>query len=200
MKKPNSKKIIILAVFMILGVISSVYALFKTNSSVENKFKSGLYQNEITDIFTPPSTWIPGQTVSKTTTLKNTGNVPMAVRASFTENWVSANGTKLGLQDSEGNVVALVTYGSGWTQDDDGYWYYGTKSSPTKLEPNKITTSFINGVKYNENVGLSLKETLSSDKTKFSFTSSGTGFDNATYTLTIKLETVQYDQAKSIWK
>ena len=32
------------------------------------------------------------------------------------------------------------------------------------------------------------------------YTSTGDGYDNATYTLTIRLDTIQYDQANNIWK
>ena len=32
------------------------------------------------------------------------------------------------------------------------------------------------------------------------YTSTGNGYDNATYSLTIKIDTIQYDQAANVWK
>ena len=49
------------------------------------------------------------------------------------------------------------------------------------------------------NIKSSLKETKSADGQTITYSSTGDGYDNATYSLTIKIDTVQYDQAKNIW-
>ena len=53
---------------------------------------------------------------------------------------------------------------------------------------------------FNENIKSSLKETRSSDGKTITYTSTGDGYDNATYSLTIKIDTIQYDQANNVWK
>ena len=68
-----------------------------------------------------------------------------------------------------------------------------------RVKPNDITTSFISGVTFNQNIKSSLKETKSADGQTITYSSTGDGYDNATYSLTIKIDTIQYDQAKNIW-
>ena len=41
--------------------------------------------------------------------------------------------------------------------------------------------------------------TISNDGKTITFTSTGTGYDNAIYTLIVKIDTIQYDQASNIW-
>ena len=50
-----------------------------------------MYQNEIVEKFESPSTWTPGTTILKTVTVKNTDNIQIAVRVSYTEKWVNGN-------------------------------------------------------------------------------------------------------------
>ena len=77
---------------------------------------------------------------------------------------------------------------------------YGSKENKTVLEPTSVSTSFINSVKFNEKVNASLKESVSEDGKTITYTSTGDGYDNATYTLIVKIETVQHDAANSFWK
>ena len=44
---------------------------------------------------------------------------------------------------------------------------------------------------------LSMNE--SEDGKTITYTSTGDGYDNATYTLTVKIDTIQYDQAENVW-
>ena len=123
----------------------------------------------------------------------------MAVRVSYTEKWTSANGSELNLTDENGNVASIINFNEGWTKDSDGYYYYGSKENMNKVKPNEITTSFISGVTFNENIKSSLKETKSDDGQTITYTSTGDGYDNATYSLIIKIDTIQYDQAQNVW-
>ena len=123
----------------------------------------------------------------------------MAVRASFTEKWTNANGDVIPLKDSENNVASIINFNSGWTKDADGYYYYGSKANLTKLTPNTTSTSFISGVTFNENIKASLQRTVSADGKTVTYESTGEGYDNAKYTLTITIDTVQYDQASNVW-
>ena len=68
------------------------------------------------------------------------------------------------------------------------------------LDASAETTSFIKSVKFNENIKATLKESISSDGKTVTYTSSGDGYDNATYTLTVRIDTVEYDAARNLWK
>ena len=199
-EKKNKKGLLTLLGVGILTVIGSTVAYFTTSTDILNKFKVALYQNEIVEKFESPSDWTPGTTTSKTVTVKNTGSIDMAVRVSYTEEWVSANGNKLSLTDSDGNVASIINFNSGWTKDSDGHYYYGSKSNMNRVQPNETTTSFISGVTFNQNIKSTLKETKSADGKTITYTSTGNGYDNATYSLTIKIDTIQYDQAANVWK
>ena len=198
-KTKNNKKIFVVTCLSLATVLGGTLAYFNTNSSIVNTFKTALYQNEIIETFASPTTWTPGTTTEKTVKVTNTGNTDMAIRATFTEKWVNANGEELSLKDEDNNVAAIIDFNESWHQAEDGYYYYGTKDNLTKLMPDDTSSSFINSVTFNENVKADLKETISADGQTITYQSDGNGYDNAQYTLTLKLETVQYDQAKNIW-
>lgn len=200
--KENKKKkgLVIVSGISVLTLLGGTLAYFTTTTNIANKFKSGLYQNEIIENFESPSNWTPGTVTNKEIIVKNTGNIPMAVRASYTEKWVNAKGEELSLKDLDNNQIAIINFGSDWVKDKDGYYYYGSKENKTLLDSNKVTTSFINSVKFNEKVKASLNESISEDGKIVTYTSTGDGYDNATYSLIVKMETVQYDAANSFWK
>lgn len=194
-----NKKLLIVLVISLITILGSAIAYFTTSSEIENYFKAALYQNEIVEQFTSPDNWTPGTTTDKTITVKNTGSINMAVRVKYEEEWVSANGTKLDLNDSEGNVASIINFNEGWVKDSDGYFYYGSKANMNKVKPEETTTSFISGVTFNQNIKSSLRENKSSNGQVITYTSTGDGYDNATYKLTIRIETIQYDQANNVW-
>lgn len=198
-EKNQRKKTLLVLGLGILTVLGSAVAYFTTSTDIANYFKVALYQNEIVEHFVSPDNWTPGTTTDKTITVKNTGSINMAVRVSYVEEWTSANGNKLNLTDSEGNVASIINFNSGWTKNSDGYYYYGSKEDLVKVKPDETTTSFISGVTFNSKIKSSLKETKSSDGQTITYTSTGDGYDNATYKLTIKIDTIQYDQAKNVW-
>ena len=198
--RKNKKKLLIVLGIGLLTILGGTLAYFTTSTNITNKFKTALYQNEIVEVFESPSNWTPGTVTEKTVAVTNTGSIPMAVRATYTEKWTSANGKNLNLKDSNNNVVAIISLANDWTKDSDGFYYFGSKSNMTVLQPNETSSSFIKSVKFNENVQASLKETVSSDGKTITYTSTGEGYDNATYTLTVRLDTIQYDQATNVWK
>lgn len=198
--KKNKKKLLIVSGIGLLTVLGGTLAYFTTSTNITNKFKAALYQNEIVEVFESPSNWTPGTVTEKTVAVTNTGSINMAVRATYTEKWVNANGDELGLKDSNNNVAAIITFANDWTKDSDGFYYFGSKANMTALEPGKTSSSFIKSVKFNEKIEASLKETVSNDGQTITYTSTGDGYDNATYTLTIRLDTIQYDQAANVWK
>ena len=198
-EKNNKRKLLLVLGVSILTVLGGTIAYFTTSTDIASIFKVALYQHEIVEEFVSPSDWTPGTTTSKTIEVTNNGSIGMAVRASYTETWTSANGDTLPLTDANSNVVSVINFNTGWTKDADGYYYYGTKANKTKVEPTQTTTSFISGVTFNENIKSTLTKTTSADGQTITYTSSGNGYDNATYTLTIKIDTIQYDQAKNVW-
>lgn len=197
--KKNKKKLLIVSGISVLTVLGGTLAYFTSSTSIANKFKAALYQNSITETFVAPTNWTPGTTTEKEVKVTNTGNIDMAVRASFEEEWVSSNGTTLSLKDDSNNVAAIINFNEGWEKADDGYYYYGSKENKTALKPDATSSSFISGVTFNENIKASLKGTISEDGKTITYTSTGEGYDNATYTLTVKIDTIQYDQANNIW-
>ena len=198
-KTKNNKKIYVVTCLSLATVLGGTLAYFNTNSSIVNTFKTALYQNEIVETFESPITWTPGTTTEKNVKVTNTGNTNMAVRATFTEKWVNANGEELSLTDEDNNIAAIIDFNTTWQKAADGYYYYGSKDNLTKLMPDDTSSSFINSVTFNENIKAKLKENISSDGKTITYQSDGNGYDNAQYTLTLKLETVQYDQAENIW-
>ena len=196
----NKKKLLVVGALGMLTVLGGTLAYFTTTTNIVNKFKTGLYQNKIVEEFVSPTNWTPGTVTEKTVKVTNSGDIPMAVRASITEKWVSASGKELSLKDSNNNVASIIEFGEEWTKDNDGFYYYGTKENKTVLDASAETTSFIKSVKFNENIKATLKESVSSDGKTVTYTSSGDGYDNATYTLTVRIDTVEYDAARNLWK
>lgn len=198
-KTKKNKKLYVVTCLSLATVLGGTLAYFNTNSSIVNTFKTALYQNEIIEKFESPITWTPGTTTEKSVKVTNTGNTDMAIRASFSEKWVNANGEELSLKDEENNIAAIIDFNTTWQKAEDGYYYYGSKDNLTKLMPDDTSSSFINSVTFNENIKVSLKEIISDDGQTITYQSDGNGYDNAQYILTLKLETVQYDQANNIW-
>lgn len=196
----NKKKLLVVGVLGMLTILGGTLAYFTTTTNIVNKFKTGLYQNKIVEEFVSPTNWTPGTVTEKTVKVTNTGDIPMAVRASVTEKWISASGKELSLKDSNNNVASIIEFGDEWTKDSDGFYYYGTKENKIVLDAGAESTSFIKSVKFNENIKATLNENVSADGKTVTYTSSGDGYDNATYTLTVRIDTVQYDAARNLWK
>ena len=197
-RKVSKKKTLIVSIISLFTILGGTLAYFTTSSSISNVLKTALYQNEIIEKFVAPTNWTPGDTTEKTIQVTNTGKINMAVRVSYEEKWVNANGKELPLKDSEGNTAAIINFNEGWEKDSDGYYYYGSKAYMNKVEPGETTTSFISGVTFNKNIKATLTETISADGQTITYTSSGNGYDNAQYTLTVNIETIQYDH-NEIW-
>ncbi len=198
-KKKKRKKLLIVSAISILTILGGTLAYFTTTTTIKDIFKTALYQNEIVEVFEAPENWTPGTTTSKTVKVTNTGSINMAVRVSYTEKWITSNNKELPLKDENGEVASIINFNNDWTKDDDGYYYYGSKSDKTVLKPGETSTSFMSGVTFNPNIVSSLSETVSQDGKTVTYTSTGNGYDNAQYILTVRLDTIQYDQADNIW-
>lgn len=197
MEKKDYKPIIAIALVLVLGLVGGTVAYFTTNSTFENTFKTKPYGSEITESFESPDNWTPGTTTSKTVVAKNTGDVDIAVRVSYEEKWVPASGTGTLPLLQNGNRVAILNLAnqSDWKLDN-GYYYYHKK-----LSKNQVTSSFLESVTFNPNVVASSETncTESADHLVKNCQSTGNGYDGATYTLTIKVETIQFDAYQTAW-
>ena len=198
-KNKKKKKVLIVSVISILTILGGTLAYFTTTTTIKDIFKTALYQNEIVEVFEAPANWTPGTTTDKTVKVTNTGSIDMAVRVSYTEKWITSNNKEISLTDENGEVASIINFNGDWTKDEDGYYYFGSKEDKTILKPGETSTSFMSGVTFNPNIVSSLSETVSQDGKTVTYTSTGNGYDNAQYILTVRLDTIQYDQAENIW-
>ena len=192
----KKKPLIALVLVALVGIIGGTIAYFSQNLTVENIFKTKPYGATLTEEFESPENWLPGTTTKKEAYVENTGEVEVAVRAKVSaQSWTSAKGGNLPLQQN-GKDVAIINYDSNdeWELKSDGYYYYKKTLAPGA----KTATSFIKSVTFNKDteIDLDCTETATSKSCK----SKGTGYDGATYKLTILIETIQADARSSVWK
>lgn len=194
MERKRHNIILILILVLTVFVVGTTFAYFTSTQTVKNVFQAQPYSTEITDTFVSPDNWVPGTVTPKTVSAKNTGNVDVAVRISYTESWVSQNGDDLSLTLDNGQRVAIISLinTDDWTYNN-GYYYYNDT-----LGSGESTSSLIESVKFNENAVNDYSCTTVEGV--ISCTSTGNGYDGATYTLTMTVETVQADAKDTVWK
>ena len=200
-KLQNKKTVIALVLVAILGIVGTTFAYFTSTDTFENVFSTKPYTMEVAETFVSPNDWTPGTTTSKSVIATNKGDIDAAVRVSYTESWVDSLGAPLPLQDNNDNVASIINFtnnwANSWTKSTEGgkdYYYY-----KTKLTKNQATSSLIESVTFNSAVEISSEDncvTVGSTKT---CTTTTTGYAGGTYTLTVSVETAQYDQYRNIW-
>ena len=197
-KKKNNKPIIAIVVALVVGLVGGTIAYFTSEETLSNQFKTKPYSTEITETFVSPDNWVPGTTTEKTVVAKNTGDVDVAVRVSFEEEWKDSSNSPLELT-TNGVTAAIINYAddldSKWTKEGN-YYYYNSK-----LTKNQSTTSFIQSVTFNEDVTLIGGENCQSnaEANVLTCTTQTGGYAGGTYTLIIKVETVQFDAYQDVW-
>lgn len=85
-----------------VAAIGGTWAYWNQNLSVNNEFKAGNFDSDIVEEFKPEEDWLPGETVKKVVSVKNSGNVDMAVMTKITQKW---DGERMVFEDAEGNEV-----------------------------------------------------------------------------------------------
>ena len=199
----NRKSVVALLLVAIIGIVGLTVAYFSNSISITNEFETSEYGTDVTETFTSPTGWQPGDETPKVLTVKNTGEVDEAVRVKVEEKWVNKNGEELSLTQ-DGNVAALIHYinDSDWTRVDvaneDYYYYYYNY----KLAPAEETSELLDKVIFNPLINASTTCTDSigaNGETIRSCTSNGNGYDGATYTLKFTIETVQYNKYVQAW-
>lgn len=197
-KFKNKKTLIVLLIVGVLGIVGATIAFYSSSNTFRNIFGTKIYKMEVVETFESPDDWTPGTTTPKTLIATNKGDVDAAVRVSYVEEWKDASNNPLALT-TNGVTAAVINFAddlnSKWTKDGNYYYY------KTKLTKNQSTTSFIQSVTFNENVTLSANpdcETNQAGNTVTCTTQTG-GYAGGTYTLTIKVETVQFDAYQDAW-
>ena len=208
----NNKSIIVLSLIGIFCIIGLTLAYFSNSTTIKNEFETEEYGTTVKEEFVSPSNWTPGAISQKRVYVTNTGESDVAVRISYTEKWTTVNGENLDLtftKDGEEISAAIITFGdnfqTNWiksTENGVDYYYY-----KEILSSEGNTTDFIKEIKYNNEVtstSTCREENVYDDTTGEligieSKCESGNGYDGATYTLTLKIETVQASVYKQAW-
>lgn len=192
----NKKTIVALLLIAIIGIVGLTIAYFSNSTSVENTFTTKEYGTTYTETFVSPDNWLPGDTTDKTLVATNTGDVDEALRVKIIESWEDSNGNSLALSKN-GVAAAIINLdnASDWTKIGDYYYY------DYKLAPGESARSFIKSVTFNPAIQLdnTCTSSTSNGVTTTTCNSSGTDYDNATYTLTLEVETVQFNKYKTAW-
>ena len=208
----NKKSIIALLIVAIIGIVGLTLAYFSNSDTIENQFITKEYGSTYTEEFVSPDNWLPGDTTDKTIIVENTGEVDEAVRISFNESWTTHNNgtlngwihpdgtksthtTETELSTDESVAILNLANTRDWTKVGD-YYYYNYK-----LAPGETTTSFLESVTFNKDIELddTCTESVNNGVRTISCNSSGDDYDNATYTLTLTIETVQYNKFNEAW-
>ena len=208
----KEKKNLIIILILLVGVVGITIAYFSNTTSIDNLFSTKKYGSTITEEFISPDSWLPGDETSKSIVATNTGEVDQAVRISYTEKWLDSNNNELnGWIHEDGSKssheteeelssderVAVINFDNNddWTYNN-GYYYYNYR-----LQPNESTSSLIRSVTFNSKTKLddTCETTISDGKKTITCNSSGSDYDNAKYTLTFKIETVQFNKYMNAW-
>lgn len=268
--KTNKKPLIALAVLAMVGIVAGTIAYFTSTAEFPNVFRTKTYNTELTEEFKSPEDWTPGTTTKKLVEIKNTGNIPLVARVSYTELWEPIEGAPLSNTLEDGTPVVSLNGidGTKWTLREEtledgtkkNYYYYNDIIAPAEEGKAPEAVKFMDSVTFNENVNIDYDETTvetyattedESDAVTVTITkddeentiyvfkskdgsviatetvaknaeltteqkapisgkklikqtkkyeSKKDGYAGATYTLTIKIETVQADKYKEAWK
>lgn len=204
--KKSKKPLIALIILLGITVVGSTIAYLTNAFEFSNLFKSKPYGTKSVETFVSPNDWTPGTVTPKTVVTTNKGDIDVAVRVSYTESWISKDGTSLPLTKKWINAyhgtayedyikAALIEFDnkSDWIKEGD-YYYYNKK-----LAPNETTTSFLKSVTYNSYMASEANCTVSSDGKIKSCTAVDDEYQGGTYTLNVKIETVQFNAYKDAW-
>ena len=104
---------------LLIGMVGGSLAYLITSTDpVKNVFTPGSVTPDITEEFE--------DNVKKDVAVKNTGNVPVYIRAKVIVTWENPDGTVLGEQPMAGVDYDITYPPDGWIQGSDGFYYYTT--------------------------------------------------------------------------
>ena len=199
----NKKVLFVLLLICILGIVGATFAYFSSTDTFQNIFGTKIYKMEVVEKFASPDDWTPGTTTPNTVVATNKGDVDAAVRVSFVEEWKDASNNPLPLTDGDDNHAAIINYSDSlnrkWISSvENGTRYYYYKY---KIGSNKSTSTFIDSVTFNPALEIDTENNCvtNSETHQQICTTETSGYAGGTYTLTITVETIQYDQYRNAW-
>lgn len=173
----HHNRVSILGIFFTLGILSigSTFAFFYTETNVKNYFSVKPYNAIAYENFQSPDNWIPSNVTDKKVFAKNLSDGKVIVRISYTEKWISNNGTELPNMltynhgkwlDSTGKdfsamvsdtsshnngdtfefAIKHLENTSDWVYSNDGYYYY-----QHILQKDNTSSCFLGSVEFNSN-------------------------------------------------
>lgn len=212
----NRKSLIALLLVVIVGLIGLTIAYFTGTFKFTNQYRTKWFKTSVTEDFDSPNNWTPGTVTDKKIYAVNDGNMDVAVRVSYEEKWTPKNNSAtLGLFQKQiingeevdiraAEIILADDFNTKWekrVEDGQEYYYY-----KIKVPSGSRSSSFIKAVRFNPLIeassNCSQNDIVSNGEKKGVLgecKSTGTGYDGATYSLTITVETAQYDYYKEIW-
>ncbi len=195
--------------FIFIGIVGATYAFSRMSSLFPNAFNVPTYSTVANEIFESPDDWLPGRSVDKQISITNTGDIDVVARASIVEEWKDADGDLIE-NNSDMEIVYKNFPNSDWIAenqtDEQGnmktYYYY-----KYVLGKDEESSLLIDYVTLNEDLEIEY-ECIESKKNENGIILSSkcqpmiSKYVGAKYTLTIKIETVQYekDSYKDYWQ
>ena len=199
----DKKTVVGLLLVCIIGIVGASIAYFSSTDTFQNIFGTKSYKMEVVETFESPDDWTPGTTTPKTVVATNKGDVDAAVRVSFVEEWKDSDGVTLPVDDGNGHSAAIIDFANDsirkWyksVENNKTYYYYRTK-----IAKNESTSTLIDSVTFNPALEIDSDHNCVTDNDthKQTCTTETSGYAGGSYKLTIKVETIQYDQYKSGW-
>ncbi len=186
MKKRSLKPLLFIILSLLVIGVGGTIAYYSSSAIFDNKFKTLPYSMQYTEQFESPSDWIPGTTTDKKVYINNLSEVPVVGRVSYEAFWNDKDGNTLPLILSDGSDVAIINFTETdkWFNVGNYYYYYKVIGANESSE-----NSFIESVTFNENVVNS--KNCTTNNNIYICEATGASYDGATYTLNVKIETIQ---------
>ena len=198
MKMVKSKRSLL---FIIIGIlvmgVGSTLAYLTSTGVFNNIFNTGTFETRFHEEFTSPTNWMPGDETPKTITVKNEGETEAYVRICLSDEWEASDGTILTNHSDELNIdIALINRDNenDWTYVDSERCFYYKEL----LGSGEETSSPIKSVTFNPVYSGSIECTTDQLTGNTVCKSTNSGYDGATYTLTLTAQAIQ-KEGLSAW-
>jgi len=198
MKK--KKSLVALLLVAIIGIVGGTFALFSSDDTFTNIFGTATYNVSAIEQFVSPSEWKPGDDTAKRVYVTNNGNVEVAVRVWYEESWVDSQSRSLPLTVNDESVSIIKhpnNFSSNWTKSTENgtdYYYY-----KTRLAADATTTDFMSSVQFNPIIDINTDHDCTTSNGVKTCTTVSKDYGGGTYTLTVHVETVQYNSYADFW-
>ena len=125
---------LLLALILVVGAAAggTVAWLTQTTETANNNFEYGRVSCAIEESF--------NGTTKSAVSVKNTGNTPACIRATYVVNWLDKNGNIAASVPEEYSYILTENPDGKWTKHDDGYFYSLTPVAPQDLTLGSLLT------------------------------------------------------------